>query len=294
MSTMRELKGRIGSVQSSQKITSAMKMISSAKLRNAEIALKHVVPFRDQIQSTINNLLGADSDYQSPLTEQRPVQRVAFVIFGSDEGLCGAFNVQLYKSLIDSIDILRESSDSTIEVTVYPIGKKVKSLVAKTPGIQVRPVEYLSSKSTPDTLKRFSDELTEAFLAHEFDRIEVVYAYYKSVASQVMKTRLLLPISTEEFLSDAKAHRNTPYIYEPDRSTIFELVLPLFVRSTLQEACYQSRTSEQGARIMAMQMASDNAKNLLEDLQLEYNKLRQQGITTELLDILGGTVKDTE
>ena len=150
------------------------------------------------------------------------------------------------------------------------------------------------SKSTPDTLKRFSDELTEAFLAHEFDRIEVVYAYYKSVASQVMKTRLLLPISTEEFLSDAKAHRNTPYIYEPDRSTIFELVLPLFVRSTLQEACYQSRTSEQGARIMAMQMASDNAKNLLEDLQLEYNKLRQQGITTELLDILGGTVKDTE
>ncbi|WP_302275852.1 ATP synthase F1 subunit gamma [Coprobacter fastidiosus] len=285
MSTMRELKGRIGSVQSSQKITSAMKMISSAKLRKAEIALKHVVPFRDQIQSTINNLLGADSDYQSPLTEQRPVQRVAFVIFGSDEGLCGAFNVQLYKSLIDSIDILRESSDSTIEVTVYPIGKKVKSLVAKTPGIQVRPVEYLSSKSTPDTLKRFSDELTEAFLAHEFDRIEVVYAYYKSVASQVMKTRLLLPISTEEFLSDAKAHRNTPYI---------ELVLPLFVRSTLQEACYQSRTSEQGARIMAMQMASDNAKNLLEDLQLEYNKLRQQGITTELLDILGGTVKDTE
>ena len=189
---------------------------------------------------------------------------------------------------------MRESSDSTIEVTVYPIGKKVKSLVAKTPGIQVRPVEYLSSKSTPDTLKRFSDELTEAFLAHEFDRIEVVYAYYKSVASQVMKTRLLLPISTEEFLSDAKAHRNTPYIYEPDRSTIFELVLPLFVRSTLQEACYQSRTSEQGARIMAMQMASDNAKNLLEDLQLEYNKLRQQGITTELLDILGGTVKDTE
>lgn len=95
-------------------------------------------------------------------------------------------------------------------------------------------------------------------------------------------------------MSDAKAHRNTPYIYEPDRSTIFELVLPLFVRSTLQEACYQSRTSEQGARIMAMQMASDNAKNLLEDLQLEYNKLRQQGITTELLDILGGTVKDTE
>ena len=108
------------------------------------------------------------------------------------------------------------------------------------------------------------------------------------------KTRLLLPVSTEEFLSDPEAHRNTPYIYEPDRSTIFELVLPLLVRSTLQETAYQSRTSVQAARIMAMQMASDNAKNLLEDLQLEYNKLRQQGITTELLDILGGTVKDTE
>ena len=102
MSTMRELKGRIGSVQSSQKITSAMKMISSAKLRKAEIALKHVVPFRDQIQSTINNLLGADSDYQSPLTEQRPVQRVAFVIFGSDEGLCGAFNVDRKSTRLNS------------------------------------------------------------------------------------------------------------------------------------------------------------------------------------------------
>ena len=294
MSTMRELKGRIGSVQSSQKITSAMKMISSAKLRKAESALKRIVPFRDQIQSTINNLLGADSDYQSPLTEQRPVQRFAFVIFGSDEGLCGAFNIQLYKAFTDSIDALRESSTSPIEITVYPVGGKIKSLVAKTPGIKVRPVEYVSSKSSPETLKQFSDELTTAFLSQEFDRIEIVYAYYKSVASQLAKTRQLLPISTDEFLSDAKTYRNTPYIYEPDRSTIFELVLPLFVRSTLQESCYQSRTSEQAARIMAMQMASDNAKNLLEDLQLEYNKLRQQGITTELLDILGGTVKDNE
>lgn len=124
-----------------------MKMISSAKLRKAEVALKHVVPFRDQIQSTINNLLGADSDYQSPLTEQRPVQRVAFVVFGSDEGLCGAFNVQLYKLLMDSIDTLRASSEIPVEVTVYPVGKKVKSLVAKTPGVQVRSVEYLSLKA---------------------------------------------------------------------------------------------------------------------------------------------------
>lgn len=294
MSTMRELKGRIGSVQSSQKITSAMKMISSAKLRKAEIALKHIVPFRDQVQSTINNLLGADSDYQSPLTEQRPVQRVAYVIFGSDEGLCGAFNAQLYKFLIDSIDEYRKTLDSPVEITVYPVGKKMKPLVAKTPGIQVRQVEYLSSKSAPSTLKQFSDELTASFLAQEFDRIEIIYTYYKSVASQVVKRQLLLPISIDSLLTDTKTNRNTPYIYEPDRSTIFELVLPLFVRSTLQETCYQSRTSEQGARIMAMQMASDNAKNLLEDLQLEYNKLRQQNITTEFLDILGGTVRDTE
>lgn len=146
---MRELKGRIGSVQSSQKITSAMKMISSAKLRKAEVALKHVVPFRDQIQSTINNLLGADSDYQSPLTEQRPVQRVAFVVFGSDEGLCGAFNVQLYKLLMDSIDTLRASSEIPVEVTVYPVGKKVKSLVAKTPGVQVRSVDVSFFKKQP-------------------------------------------------------------------------------------------------------------------------------------------------
>lgn len=141
-------------------------------------------------------------------------------------------------------------------------------------------------------MKRFIGEMTASFLGSEYDRVECIYTHYKSVASQIVKTRILLPISIEDMHSVEKpASRITPYIYEPDRASIFETVLPLYVNASFIEACLQSRTSEQGARILAMQTASDNAGKLLDELRLEYNKLRQQGITNELLDIVGGSIR---
>lgn len=152
--------------------------------------------------------------------------------------------------------------------------------------------DYFHAKSTPDELKRFIGEMTASFLGGEYDRVECIYTHYKSVASQIVKTRILLPISIEDMQSsDKPASRITPYIYEPDRAAIFETVLPLYVNASFIEACLQSRTSEQGARILAMQTASDNAGKLLDELRLEYNKLRQQGITNELLDIVGGSIR---
>ncbi|MCP9611532.1 ATP synthase F1 subunit gamma [Coprobacter tertius] len=291
MATMRELKGRIGSVNSSQKITGAMKMISSAKLRKAEQALRHVLPFRDQLQNTINNLLGADSDYQSPLTEQRPVQRVALVVFGSDEGLCGAFNVELIKKMNETIDRLVDELGYRPMFTVYPVGKKVYGFVSKMQGIELGDARYLNSKSGAEAVKRMSDELTARFLDHIYDKVVLVYDHYKSVGTQILSTRVLLPIEMNRLGTGVQGKNCGPYIYEPDSETIFKVVLPLYVRSTLQETWAESRTSEQAARIMAMQMANDNANKLLDSLQLEYNKLRQQSITAELLDILGGTVQ---
>ena len=147
------------------------------------------------------------------------------------------------------------------------------------------------AKSTPDELKQFIGEMTRAFLDGTYDRVECIYTHYKSMASQIVKTRTLLPVSIEA-TSVAKAPaRVTPYIYEPGSAAIFETVLPLFVNASFIEACLQSRTSEQGARIIAMQTASDNAGKFLDELRIEYNKLRQQGITNELLDIVGGSVR---
>ena len=259
---MRELKGRIGSVESSQKITGAMKMISSAKLRKAEQALRGMAPYREQLQLTINNLLEADRDYESPLTQQRPVHRVAIVLLASDEGLCGAYNSNLYKALLARITELHAEFPGQLAIDVYPAGKKVVSAVNRTAGITSCRRDGFHAKSAPDELKQFIGERTRA-----------------------------LPVSIEA-TSVAKAPaRVTPYIYEPGSAAIFETVLPLFVNASFIEACLQSRTSEQGARIIAMQTASDNAGKLLDELRIEYNKLRQQGITNELLDIVGGSVR---
>lgn len=289
---MRELKGRIGSVESSQKITGAMKMISSAKLRKAEQALRGMAPYREQLQLTINNLLEADRDYESPLTQQRPVHRVAIVLLASDEGLCGAYNSNLYKALLTRLTELRAEFPGQLAIDVYPAGKKVVSAVNRTPGITPCRRDYFQAKSTPEELKQFMGELTRMFLGGEYDRVECIYTHYKSVATQIVKTRTLLPVSVEAVAVAGKApSRVTPYIYEPGGAAIFETVLPLYVNASFIEACLQSRTSEQGARIIAMQTACDNAGKLLDELRIEYNKLRQQGITNELLDIAGGSVR---
>ncbi|MCD8287326.1 MAG: ATP synthase F1 subunit gamma [Porphyromonadaceae bacterium] len=290
MSTMRELKGRIGSVQSTQKITGAMKMISSAKLRKAEQAVRGMAPYREQLQATINNLLAADREYESPLTKQRPVQRVALILVASDEGLCGAYNANLYKALLARLTSLHSEYHGSLAVDVYPVGKKVISAVNRTVGVKMCQLDYFQAKSSPEELKRFVGELTASFLNGTYDRVECIYTFYKSVATQIVKNRTLLPVRIEEVPTGKKETRVTPYLYEPDRSAIFESVLPLYVNASFIEACLQSRTSEQGARIMAMQTASDNAGKLLDELRLEYNKLRQQGITNELLDIMGGSI----
>ena len=164
MASIRELKGRIGSVSSSEKITGAMKMISSAKLHKAMQALQRVVPFRQQIQSTIDHLLAADSEYISPLAQERPLQHVGIVLLGSDEGLCGAFNVTLFKHALDRIASLKE--EGVTAITLYPIGKKVVSAAKKLriEGVSVATTPYMSSKSTREEIEKMAGQLTDLFL----------------------------------------------------------------------------------------------------------------------------------
>lgn len=290
MASMRDLKGRIGSVASSEKITGAMKMISSAKMHKADMALRRVRPFRDQIQRTINHLISADAEYSSPLTEARPVKRRAVVVLSSDEGLCGAFNMNLFKRTLELINQGREEAGNSVMFVVYPIGKKASQFARKLAGkdVEIAVVDYMTAKSPGEDIARFTSELTRDFLAGKIDEIEVVYTHYKSASKQMLATRRLLPIKAGDLATGEKVERNKPYLFEPDANTIYNEVLPLYVLSNMQEAISSNRVSEQAARVMAMQSANDNAKELLDDLQLEYNKLRQQSITSELLDIAGG------
>ncbi len=289
MASIRELKGRIGSVSSSEKITGAMKMISSAKMHKAMQALQRVVPFRKQIQTTIDHLLMTDSPYISPLTEERPIKHMGIILLGSDEGLCGAFNMTLFKRMLETINRVKEETAEPLHITVYPIGKKVVKAAQKLaiPDVSVVETPYMNTKSSGERIAQMAQELTKAFLAGEIDRIEIVFMHFISMGRQVLANRTMLPVVAEH---SGKAGECKPYLFEPDVATIFDTVLPLSVIATLQESISENRASEQAARVLAMQAANDNAKKLREELQLEYNKLRQQSITNELLDILGGKV----
>lgn len=295
MATLRELKGRIGSVASSEKITGAMKMISSAKMHQAEGALRKLQPYRSTLETIIANLLSSDATFTSPLAEPRPVNSLTMVVLGSDDGLCGAYNVNLAKYLEEEVAKARERYGAATAVTVIPVGKKMAKAAARIgksiPGVKFAQAP-LNTKASAEAIREFVGGLTESFEAGETDAVDLVYMNYKSAGRQVAACDRVLPLSSDVFVKEGVGTSANPYIFEPDAQTIFSTVLPMFVLALVQDAFVENRASEQAARVMAMQSANDNAKKLNEQLKLEYNKLRQQSITTELLDIVGGQVRD--
>ena len=296
MATLRELKTRIGSVASSEKITGAMKMISSAKVHKYESELRQLLPFKNQIKRIMGHILATGENFNSPLTETREVHTVGVVVYGSDDGLCGAYNINIFKHLLIELNRLREQYGSSVRFTVYPVGRKIARAVAhlQQQGIEVRQLEGIDSKMDAATVSSFTERLRKEFLNATADMVEVVYMQYHSMSRQVATSDQIFPVDHKALSGDElnnKAQANQLYIFEPDANSIFNEVLPMFVLSTMQEITIENRASEQAARVMALQSANDHAKKLLESLQLEYNKLRQQSITTELLDILGGQVE---
>ena len=288
MSTLRELKGRIGSVASSEKITGAMKMLSSAKMHKAELALGKIVPFKSQLQTIMSNLIATDAEYTSVLTEIRTITTVAIVVLGSDDGLCGAYNINIFKDLLNHIRSLKKHFSAN--VIIYPVGKKIAKAVGKLniDGVSVV-AAGVSPKADLTEVKRLTELLRDDFVASKIDKVEIFGMEYISAGKQKLKVSQLLPVASEAFGTVGES--NKPYLFEPDANTIYNSILPLYINSLMQESFLQNVASEQAARVMAMQSANDNAGKLLDELKLEFNKLRQQGITTELLDILGGQVE---
>ncbi len=295
MATLRELKTRIGSVASSEKITGAMKMISSAKVHKFESQLKQLVPYREQIKSIMAHIMQSGSDFSSPLIETRhEVKKIAFAVFGSDDGLCGAYNINIFKAALTELNQLQAKYGPSVDIDIYPIGQKIAKAVAKIAGqhIHVVKIDGIDSKMEAEKVNEFTHGLRDKFSSGEYDLVCVEYMKFFSMSRQRATLDILFPISGETLLEGSENTVATGLcIFEPDANSIFNAVLPMFVLSTMQEITIENRASEQAARVMAMQSANDNAKKLLEGLQLEYNKLRQENITTELLDILGGQVE---
>ena len=294
MATLRELKGRIGSVASSEKITGAMKMISSAKMHKAEASLRRLVPFKSQIETIMANLLSSDAVLSSPLiTPRNNVKTFTLIVWGSDDGLCGAYNVNIFKGLTTKVAKIKEEYPEA-QIKILAVGKKMYKAASKLcEGSRIMvEAATLDSKADGAVVDEFMLGLQRQFATGETDRVEAMYMHFKTAGRQILTNVQLLPILPELFSNGAKTAQGRPYLFEPDPNAIFNAVLPMFLLSTMQEIFTENRASEQAARVMAMQSANDNAKTLLEELNLEYNKLRQQSITSELLDIVGGQTRE--
>lgn len=289
MATLRDLKGRIGSVSSSEKITGAMKMISSAKMTKAMREIKRLQPYRNQLDTIIGHLLAADTTCSSPLaTPHASTNHITVVVAGSDDGLCGAYNANIGKELDAHVSNLLATHPQA-QIKVLTIGGKMfktaKRLLSSRATVEAAP--DVTSKSTNEAVKQFAQHLESSYLDGSTDRIDFIYMGFISTSRQRIQCLPLLPM-TPNANSQEGTHGEQLYIFEPSAEAIFASALPLMLLSNVQEAFCENRASEQAARVMAMQSANDNATKLLDQLRLDYNKLRQQSITSELLDIIGG------
>ena len=222
------------------------------------------------------------------------MKKIAFAFFGSDDGLCGAYNINIFKAALEELKKLQAKYGPAVDIDIYPIGQKIAKAVAKIAGqhINVVKIDGVDSKMEAEKVNEFTHTLRDRFSSGEYDLVCVEYMKFFSMSRQKATLETLFPISGETLLEGSENMVSTGMcIFEPDANSIFNAVLPMFVLSSMQEITIENRASEQAARVMAMQSANDNAKKLLEGLQLEYNKLRQENITTELLDILGGQVE---
>ena len=278
MANLKEIRNRIASVSSTMQITSAMKMVSAAKLKKAQDAITAMRPYANKLTELLQNLSATlDADSGSKFSEQREIKNVLIVAITSNRGLCGAFN----SNIIKRATAVAESYDA--KVSIVAIGKKANDALSKN-------FEVISNQSpvfdnlTFDNVAAIAEMLMEQFESKAFDKIEVVYNKFKNAATQEIMTEQFLPIVP----LDSASNSNQDYIFEPSKEEIIETLIPKSLKTQLYKSIRDSFASEHGARMTAMHKATDNATELRDQLKLTYNKARQASITNEILEIVGG------
>jgi F-type H+-transporting ATPase subunit gamma len=286
MATLRETRDRIVSVRNTSKITQAMSMVATAKLRRAQDAITAARPFANQVQKILGNLSSADSDFVHPFFETRKdVNNIAIIAITADRGLCGAFNANVLRSLSTRIAELRAIHPKAT-IHIIPVGKRAVGAVRKGKDSILREFSDVFFKLDYSTAVEIADLVADGFLGMQIDHVEILGNQFVNVMRQVVRTTQLLPIPAST--SDTTKSASTDYIYEPSRGEILDTLLPMYVKLQVWTALLDSNAAEHAARRMAMENATTNARDLMRTLQLLYNRERQAAITKEMLEIVGG------
>ncbi len=291
MASLKEVKTRIASVNSTRKITSAMKMVASSKLHRAQQSIESMRPYETRMDKMVSTFVaGMEGELDSPLAVRREVKRVALVVFTSNSSLCGGFNGNVVKALRKKAEAYRREGVEIVKV--YTFGKKGNDAARKLGFADI--ADHSASLDHPAyaPLARVAEELMQSYVAEEVDKVELIYHHFKSTAHQQLREEVYLPIVLDESGEDSATEGyELNYIIEPSREEIVAELLPKVLCLKLYTAMLDSLASEHAARVVAMQIATDNADELLRELTLTYNKTRQQAITTELLDIVAGSAQ---
>lgn len=296
MASLKEVKNRISSVKSTRQITSAMKMVASAKLHKAQERVENMLPYQQKLNEILTNFLRTDATFESPYTDVRPLSRVAIVVLSSNSSLCGAYNSNVVKML--EYSLANYQSLGKENIMIYPVGKKVEEAVTKLGYLPQGSYQVMADKPSYVEAYKLADKLMEEFVEKRIDHVELIYHHFKSMGSQVLLRENYLPIDLRqvaeeaaENVSENAPHFNNDYIVEPSVGELIAELLPKVLSQKIFTVLLDSNTSEHAARTLAMQLATDNANELIQDLTKQYNKSRQQAITNELLDIIGGSFK---
>ncbi len=285
MANLKEVRTRIASVSSTQQITSAMKMVSAAKFRRAQNAIIGMRPYAAQLNEIIADIDVADGVLTS-YHQVRPVQSVLLVVVTSNKGLCGAFNSNVLKQAQSRIDHWREAK---ADISVLSIGKKSSEMLVRQKDLKVTAHDELLDSPSFDAIAAIADSLMADFADKRIDRVELVYNQFKNSLTQVLSTEQWLPVQPGNNNNVAGSKKNSDFIFEPSKEEILREMIPLTLRSTFYRVILDSLAAEHGARMTAMQKATDNATELLKDLKLSYNKARQASITNEIIEIVSGS-----
>ncbi len=279
MANLKEIRNRITSVSSTMQITSAMKMVSAAKLKKAQDAITAMRPYAEKLTEILQSLSASmDGEVGGDYTSQREVNKVLVVAITSNRGLCGAFNTNVIKQV-------KVVADSYVgkQVDIFAIGKKGNDVLRKTHNVVENKSDVLDHL-TFDNVAAISDLLSEKFISGAYDKIEVVYNQFKNAATQIVQTEQFLPLAPVVGAATA----SSDYIFEPSKEEIVLTLIPKSLKTQLYKSIRDSFASEHGARMTAMHKATDNATELRNQLKLTYNKARQAAITNEILEIVGG------
>ena len=280
MANLKELRNRIASVSSTMQITSAMKMVSAAKLKRSQDAIVQMRPYAEKLTALMGNVSATLDASENPYALERPVQNVLLIPMTANRGLCGAFN----SSVLKRVKVVADRYEAAgAKVSVYAVGKKSRDLLKKTMNVVAEELEVVNQVNF-EGAQRVAEGAMAGFTSGQYDKVVLIYNQFKNAAVQVLQEEQLLPISA----ASSEGTSVGDYLYEPNKAQLLEELIPTSIKSQVFKALLDSQASEHGARMTSMHKATDNATSMRDGLKLQYNKARQASITNEILEIVGG------